>query len=153
MAARTQTSVSLFLCFSVSLFLCFSVPALCAQLPYATFYFCVRSRVKKPNKATTRGPDVLADCYPLEMKNPAKELSEPEVSRVVEMAWEDRTPFEVIEATFGLSEPETIKLMRRTMKPSSFRLWRKRVTGRVTKHRKLRGFDVGRGYCPTQYKR
>ena len=96
---------------------------------------------------------MLADWYSLDMKNPAKELSESEVSRVVEMAWEDRTPFEVIEATFGLSEPETIKLMRRTMKPSSFRLWRKRVTGRVTKHRKLRGFDVGRGYCPTQYKR
>ena len=80
-------------------------------------------------------------------------LTESEVSRVVEMAWEDRTPFEVIEATFGLSESETIKLMRREMKASSFRLWRKRVTGRVTKHRKLRGFDVGRGYCPTQYKR
>ena len=80
-------------------------------------------------------------------------ISESEVSRVVEMAWEDRTPFEVIEATFGLSEAETIKLMRREMKASSFRLWRKRVTGRVTKHRKLRGFDVGRGYCPTQYKR
>ncbi len=80
-------------------------------------------------------------------------ISESEVSRVVEMAWEDRTPFEVIEATFGLSEAETIKLMRQEMKASSFRLWRKRVTGRVTKHRKLRGFDVGRGYCPTQYKR
>ena len=80
-------------------------------------------------------------------------LTESEVSRVVEMAWEDRTPFEVIETTFGLCESETIKLMRRHMKPSSFRLWRKRVTGRVTKHRKLRGFDVGRGYCPTQYKR
>ena len=80
-------------------------------------------------------------------------ISESEVSRVVEMAWEDRTPFEVIEATFGLSEAETIKLMRRGMKANSFRLWRKRVTGRVTKHRKLRGFDVGRGYCPTQYKR
>jgi len=87
------------------------------------------------------------------MSLPKHTLTESEVSRVVEMAWEDRTPFEVIEATFGLSEPETIKLMRREMKASSFRLWRKRVTGRVTKHGKLRGFDVGRGYCPTQYKR
>ena len=87
------------------------------------------------------------------MSNPAAALSESDISRVVEMAWEDRTPFEVIEATFGLSEAETINLMRRTMKSSSFRLWRKRVSGRVTKHRKLRGFDVGRGYCPTQYKR
>jgi len=113
----------------------------------------VQSKTKKPNKAATAGLSVLADCYPACVKNFSKELSESEVSRVVEMAWEDRTPFEVIEATFGLSEPETIKLMRRTMKPSSFRLWRKRVSGRVTKHRKLRGFDVGRGYCPTQYKR
>ena len=87
------------------------------------------------------------------MSIPKLALSELEVCRVVEMAWEDRTPFEVIEATFGLSESETIELMRREMKASSFRLWRKRVTGRVTKHRKLRGFDVGRGYCPTQYKR
>ena len=87
------------------------------------------------------------------MTIPKPVLTGPEVSRVVEMAWEDRTPFEVIEATFGLSESETIRLMRREMKASSFRLWRKRVTGRVTKHRKLRGFDVGRCYCPTQYKR
>ena len=116
-------------------------------------FCCKQSKTKKPNKAATIGLSALTDCYPTFMKNPTKELSESEVSRVVEMAWEDRTPFEVIEATFGLSEPETIKLMRRTMKPSSFRLWRKRVTGRVTKHRKLRGFDVGRGYCPTQYKR
>ena len=82
---------------------------------------------------------------------PSLQISD--IDRIIEMAWEDRTPFEVIEATFGLSESETIKLMRREMKASSFRLWRKRVTGRVTKHRKLRGFDVGRGYCPTQYKR
>ena len=47
------------------------------------------------------------------MPEPKHTLTESEVSRVVEMAWEDRTPFEVIEATFGLSEPETIKLMRR----------------------------------------
>ena len=87
------------------------------------------------------------------MSIPKLVLTEKEVSRVIEMSWEDRTPFEVIEATFGLSESETIMLMRREMKASSFRLWRKRVTGRVTKHRKLRGFDVGRGYCPTQYKR
>ena len=61
-----------------------------------------------------------------------KQLTESEISRIVEMAWEDRTPFEVIEASFGLSESDTISLMRREMKPSSFRLWRKRVTGRVT---------------------
>ena len=106
-----------------------------------------------PNTAQTAEVSALSESYHHAMSVPKHTLTESEVSRVVEMAWEDRTPFEVIEATFGLRESETIKLMRREMKASSFRLWRKRVTGRVTKHRKLRGFDVGRGYCPTQYKR
>ena len=106
-----------------------------------------------PNTAQTAEVSHVREAYRLTMKSSRLKISESEVSRVVEMAWEDRTPFEVIKATFGLSEAETIKLMRREMKANSFRLWRKRVTGRVTKHRKLRGFDVGRGYCPTQYKR
>lgn len=73
-------------------------------------------------------------------------------SRIIEMAWEDRTPFEAIEHQFGLNETEVIKLMRYRLKPGSFRLWRKRVSGRATKHTKLRPPGVGRGYCPTQYK-
>jgi uncharacterized protein (TIGR03643 family) len=81
------------------------------------------------------------------------ELKEPELSRVIEMAWEDRTPFEAIEALYGLPEKEVIKVMRRSLKPSSFRLWRKRVSGRKTKHRALRPEGVIRAYCPTQYKR
>ena len=72
--------------------------------------------------------------------------------RVIEMAWEDRTPFEAIELNFGLSEAQVIKLMRRELKPSSFRLWRARVSGRKTKHLALRSDKVSRGYCPTQYK-
>jgi uncharacterized protein (TIGR03643 family) len=80
-------------------------------------------------------------------------LKEPELSRVIEMAWEDRTPFEAIEALYGLPEKEVIKLMRRSLKPSSFRLWRKRVSGRKTKHQALRPEGVIRAYCPTQYKR
>lgn len=75
-----------------------------------------------------------------------------EESRIIEMAWEDRTPFEAIEHQFGLNEAEVIKLMRYRLKPGSFRLWRKRVSGRVTKHTKLRSLGVSRGYCPTQYK-
>ena len=66
-------------------------------------------------------------------------LSEASISRVVEMAWEDRTAFEAIEAQFGLNESAVIALMRRQMLPSSFRMWRKRVTGRRTKHVLLRG--------------
>ncbi len=75
-----------------------------------------------------------------------------ELSRIVEMAWEDRTPFEAIYAQFQLTEPEVKALMRSVLKPSSYCLWRARVTGRQTKHRQLRDPDVQRAYCPTQYK-
>lgn len=78
---------------------------------------------------------------------------EVDVSRVIEMAWEDRTPFEAIATLYGLSEPAVIQLMRRNLKPGSFRLWRKRVGGRKTKHLKLRDPKVARAYCPTQYSR
>lgn len=61
-------------------------------------------------------------------------LSERSIDRIIEMAWEDRTPFDAIEVQFGLKEPDVIKLMRREMKPQSFKMWRKRVSGRSTKH-------------------
>lgn len=76
-----------------------------------------------------------------------------DISRIIEMAWEDRTPFEAIERLYGLNEPAVIQLMRLQLKPGSFRLWRKRVSGRKTKHLALRDPGVIRGYCPTQYKR
>ncbi|GAB5528031.1 MAG: TIGR03643 family protein [Roseivirga sp.] len=63
-----------------------------------------------------------------------KHLSEQEIDRVIEMAWEDRTPFDAILVQFGLPEGEVIKLMRKEMKSSSFRMWRERVQGRKTKH-------------------
>ncbi|WP_290613889.1 TIGR03643 family protein [Idiomarina sp.] len=81
-----------------------------------------------------------------------KALSEADTSRVIEMAWEDRTPFEAIEEIYGLNESQVIKLMRKHLKRTAFKNWRARVSGRTTKHRKIRGFDYGRGYCPTQYK-
>ena len=56
------------------------------------------------------------------------------IDRIIEMAWEDRTSFEAIHYQFGLSEKEVIELMRKEMKSSSFRMWRKRVSGRKTKH-------------------
>ncbi|MBD3767751.1 MAG: TIGR03643 family protein [Gammaproteobacteria bacterium] len=74
------------------------------------------------------------------------------VSRVIEMAWEDRTPFEAIETNFGLSEAQVIALMRRTLKLGSFKAWRARVSGRKTKHLALRSAEVSRGYCSRQYK-
>ena len=79
-------------------------------------------------------------------------LNESQLSRVIEMAWEDRTPFAAIEHSYGLNESAVIKLMRQQLKPSSFRLWRQRVTGRVTKHQAKRTFIVGRAHCKTQYK-
>ncbi|MEA5593663.1 TIGR03643 family protein [Rivularia sp. UHCC 0363] len=72
------------------------------------------------------------------------ELSPETIDRVIEMAWEDRTPFEAIETQFGLSEQEVIAVMRRYMKESSFRMWRKRVNGRDTKHLQKRDFLEGR---------
>ena len=58
-----------------------------------------------------------------------------ETSRIIEMAWEDRTTFDSIKDQFGLNESEVIKIMRKNMKRSSFKMWRKRVSGRKTKHR------------------
>ena len=74
------------------------------------------------------------------------------ISRVIEMAWEDRTPFEAIETNFGLSEAQVIALMRRSLKLGSFKAWRARVSGRKTKHLSLRSSEVSRGYCSRQYK-
>ena len=65
-------------------------------------------------------------------------LSADDIDRVIEMAWEDRTPFEAINLQFGLSEAAVIELMRREMKISSFKMWRKRMQGRITKHSLLR---------------
>ena len=78
--------------------------------------------------------------------------SEEEISRIIEMAWEDRTPFEAIEQQFNLNEGQVITLMRSQMKPGSFRMWRQRVSGRTSKHLKLRDPAISRAYCPTQYK-
>ena len=65
-------------------------------------------------------------------------LSAADMSRVIEMAWEDRTPFEAIERQFGLNEPAVVALMRRELKLRSFKMWRERMAGRATKHDSLR---------------
>lgn len=61
-------------------------------------------------------------------------LTDRDLNRIIEMAWEDRTPFDAIELQFGIKEKDVIKLMRREMKEASFKRWRKRVQGRSTKH-------------------
>ena len=68
------------------------------------------------------------------------------LSRVIEMAWEDRTPFDAIQAQFALDEAAVIALMRRQLKPGSFRLWRERVRGRKTKHAALRPAEMVGGH-------
>lgn len=79
-----------------------------------------------------------------------KNKSIAEVDRIIEMAWEDRTPFEAIFNQFGLTEKDIIIIMRNNLKSSSFRLWRQRVTGRKSKHLKLRNKDIGRFKCSQQ---
>jgi len=72
-----------------------------------------------------------------------KNLKIEEIDRIVEMAWEDRTPFEAIEFQFGLTEKEVIELMRTEMRRSSFKMWRERVQGRNSKHLRKRNFEAG----------
>ena len=79
-----------------------------------------------------------------------KALSEKEIDRIIEMAWEDRTPFDAIQLQFDLKEQEVITLMRREMKPKSFKMWRERVQGRKTKHLKSRTSDLDRFKCSRQ---
>lgn len=81
-----------------------------------------------------------------------QKLDAEKTSRIIEMAWEDRTPFEAILDEYGLTEAETIRLMRKELKQKTFKNWRARVSGRKTKHLQLRPKDVNRGYCSTQYK-
>ena len=77
-------------------------------------------------------------------------LSTVDIDRIIEMAWEDRTTFEVIEMQFGLKQQDVIKLMRKEMKPGSFKLWRERTKGRSTKHEASRTDEVNRFKCRRQ---
>ncbi|TAF64712.1 MAG: TIGR03643 family protein [Cytophagales bacterium] len=78
-------------------------------------------------------------------------ISEQEEDRIIEMAWEDRTPFEAIAAQFGYSETAVIRLMRKKLQPSSFRLWRKRVQSGISqKHAKKRNTGITRFKCTRQ---
>ena len=74
----------------------------------------------------------------------AEQLTPLETDRIVEMAWEDRTPFEAIKVQFDIGEKKVIEIMRTEMKASSFRMWRARVQGRSTKHTALRTENVDR---------
>lgn len=71
-------------------------------------------------------------------------MNQSDISRIIEMAWEDRTPFDAIESQYGLNEQGVKRLMRKNLKSSSYKLWRKRVQGRSTKHLAKREFTIGR---------
>ncbi len=80
-----------------------------------------------------------------------KQFNPEQTDRIIEMAWEDRTPFEAIEFQFGISEAEVIGIMRSELKPSSFKLWRKRVNSGVSqKHLKKRNPEIDRFKCSRQ---
>ena len=81
-----------------------------------------------------------------------RKLTEDTVHRIIEMAWEDRTPIDAIKKQFSLSEKQIITLMRKRLHPTSFKNWRKRVAGRKTKHVALRNKEVSRSHCTLQYK-
>ena len=79
------------------------------------------------------------------------ETSIKKLDRIIEMAWEDRTPFEAILFQFGFPEKEVIKLMRGNLKEAGFKRWRKRVNSGVSqKHLKKRNSDITRFKCSRQ---
>lgn len=77
-------------------------------------------------------------------------FNEAETDRIIQMAWEDRTTFDAIGEQFGIRPGQVIKLMRKNLKPASFRLWRKRTASRKTKHLSKRTFVIGRFRCKHQ---
>ena len=81
---------------------------------------------------------------PDNFKNDGTDLDPEVIDRIIEMAWEDRTPFEAIEMQYGLKENQVRAIMRKHMKRSSFHMWRKRVKGRSTKHQSSRNRDIKR---------
>ena len=116
------------------------------------FYLRIRrSRLKYP-QLTGVGYTLLGKYGLSQMKTSKKieALDAAQTDRIIQMAWEDRTTFDAIREQFGLEPGEVIKLMRSSLKPGSFRLWRKRTVGRTTKHQQKRSFEVGRFRCPSQ---
>ena len=79
-------------------------------------------------------------------------MNEINIDRIIEMAWEDRTPFEAIATQFGLAEQEVIKVMRANISAGAYKRWRERVTGRKTKHARLRASGVSRHQSSTHNK-
>ena len=84
------------------------------------------------------------------IKTPSPALTEKDIDRIIEMAWEDRTPFDAIKYQFGLTESAVRKLMKEQLKFRSYKLWRIRVEACKTKHQKIRSAEIGRFKCDRQ---
>lgn len=95
-------------------------------------------------------PSPLAYLKEQEEESRTKSFTQRDINRIIEMAWEDRTPFEAIEFQFGLKEKDVIEFMRKNSLPSSFKMWRKRMKSRKTKHLKLRNQSTLRFKCNRQ---
>lgn len=98
-------------------------------------------KINEENNTNKLTPDLIPDFV---------RFSVQDIDRIIEMAWEDRTSFEAIEIQFGLKEKEVIALMRKEMKASSFKMWRRRTNGRSTKHAALRSEAIQRFKCKSQ---
>ena len=108
------------------------------------------TEINKITKKLRQERSLLEDDIITKIKN--MNLKDSDISRIIEMAWEDRTPFDAIEATFGLNQNQVEDLMRKNLKKGSYTLWRKRARGRKTKHLGLRDFEVGRHHSYDQNK-
>ena len=95
-------------------------------------------------------PSISAYADIIEKKKSKDPFSITDTNRIIEMAWEDRTPFEAIKFQFGISESEVKVLMKANLKFSSYKLWRKRVESCKTKHSKTRNTDIDRFKCNRQ---
>ena len=93
---------------------------------------------------------MLESIQPVTDKLNVLSISQKDFDRIIEMAWEDRTPFEAIYFQFGLREKDVVAFMRANSKASSFRMWRKRMAARKTKHLFLREDSVNRFKCSRQ---
>lgn len=100
--------------------------------------------------ATTNDKSDIVNQAPANDLQVSTIFSEQDIDRIIQMAWEDRTPFEAIEFQFGLKEKDVIEFMRKNSLPSSFRMWRKRMKSRKTKHSLLRDKSVDRFKCSRQ---
>ncbi|MFT5313455.1 MAG: hypothetical protein ACI8Z9_001948 [Paraglaciecola sp.] len=91
-------------------------------------------------------------AYVMSMKKTYPSFNPIDTSRIIEMAWEDRTPLEAVQRLFNINPNQLVQFMRNELKAGSFKVWRKRMNGRQTKHLALRPEGIIRAYCKTQYK-